>query len=82
MIVKKDVKPQLIDLVPSGNAFNLGQSSHWFSRPSDVILRKRLWETLFRIKRDAYFLYLTHLELSSATSFDLDRSKYCCFGMK
>ena len=56
----------------SPNVFDLGQSSHWFSRPGDVIL-KRLWETMFRIKRDAYYSKLNSLRTSFATSFDLDQ---------
>ena len=40
---------------------------------------KRLWVTMFCISRDAHFFNLTHFELSSATSFDLDQSTILSF---
>ena len=75
---QEDVNPQQINVVPSANAFDLGQSSFWFQDP-EMLFRKRLWETMFNIKRDAYFSNSIHLEFSSATSFDLDQSTILSF---
>ena len=74
MVVKMDVKPKIIKLVPSANVFDLGQFSHCFFKTLRFYIEEKVIGNNVSNKRDAHLLNLSHFESSSATSFELDES--------
>ena len=57
MIVKKDVKPQLIDLVKSANAFDLGKSSHWFFKTLRCYIEEKIMGNSVSYQKGCLFFY-------------------------